>query len=83
MNYLTITMPLIILVICYILVSSVVYAFHLSVVKEFYKIVAIIVEAHSQHKTNRYDIEIGLGIPEVCIGVPLFEHVEANSQGNE
>lgn len=57
----------------YLLFSSVVYSFHLSVVKEFYKIVALIVEAQSQYQKNKQDMEIVQGIPEVCIGVPLYE----------
>lgn len=57
----------------YLIFSSVVYSFHLSVVKEFYKIVALIVEAQSQYQKNKQDMEIVQGIPEVCIGVPLYE----------
>ena len=61
------------LIITYLLFTSVVYSLHMSVVKEFYKIVALIVEAQSQYQKNKQDIEIVQGIPEVCIGVPLYE----------
>lgn len=63
------------LLIVYIIVSSAIYSFHLSVVKEFYKIVAIIVEAHGQFKKEQKELEIAQAIPGVCIGMPLYEKV--------
>ena len=44
----------------------------MSVVKEFYRIVTIIVEAHNQYK-EKQDLQIGQGVPEFSIGVPLYE----------
>lgn len=60
----------------YFLTSSAIYSLHLSVVKEFYKIVAIIVEAQNQYKKPRHEMEIAQGIPDICIGMPLYERVK-------
>jgi hypothetical protein len=67
----------------YIVVSSVIYSFHMSVVKEFYKIVAIIVEAHNQYKKNKNDLEVAQGIPEVWVGVPFFDRSQIPMEGKE
>lgn len=74
--YLIISLSGIILWIIYIFVSTVIYSFHLSVVKEFYRIVAIIVEAQSQYAKPKNEMEIGQGIPDVCIGMPFYERVK-------
>lgn len=42
----------------YIVISTIIYSFHCSVVKEFYKIVSIIVEAQNQEKKMKNDMEI-------------------------
>jgi len=48
---------------CYMIVSSAVYSFHMSVVKEFYKIVGIIIEAHMYQKKENNEMTISQPIP--------------------
>ena len=45
----------------------------MSVVKEFYTIVGIIIEAHLNQKKEHNAIEIAQPIPHFWIGVPFFE----------
>lgn len=81
--YLIVTTGCNICLIAYVVVSSIIYSFHMSVVKEFYKIVAIIVEAHNQFKKNKNDLEVAQGIPEVCVGVPFFDKSQILVEGKE
>lgn len=50
--YLQITLSGAVVALVYLLLSSIVYYFHMSVVKQFYKIVSIIVEAHVRFKSK-------------------------------
>jgi hypothetical protein len=71
--YLLITLGMIFLIWTYLIISTVVYSFHCSVVKTFYDIVAIIVEVQSQNYKERNGVEVCQGIPDVCIGVPYYD----------
>ena len=81
--YLVVTSGCNVTLMAYVVVSSVIYSFHMSVVKEFYKIVAIIVEAHDQYKKTKNDLEVAQGIPEVCVGVPFFDKSQILVEGKE
>jgi hypothetical protein len=71
--YLLITLAIIFLIWTYLIISTVVYSFHCSIVKTFYKIVAIIVEVQSQSYKERNGVEVCQGIPDICIGVPYYD----------
>jgi hypothetical protein len=54
----------IVLLLLYLITSTVIYVFHLSIVKEFYKIVSIIMESQSHYAKLRKELDIGIGIPQ-------------------
>lgn len=49
------------------------YLFHLSIVKEFYKIVSIIIESRAHISKLRKEVKVAIGVPEFCIGMPYYE----------
>jgi len=71
--YLVTTMACSVCITIYIAWSSIVYLLHLSIVKEFYKIVTIIVESQAQYAKMKKELDIGQGIPEYSVGMPYIE----------
>lgn len=71
--YYILTICLALLLLVYIILSSIIYSFHMLVVKEFYRIVGIIIEAHLYQRKEDDQEMIGQPIPHFCIGVPFFE----------
>ena len=72
-NYLIVSIILQMFIVIYVTISTVIYSFHLSVVKEFYYIVSVIIESREQNSKTKKELDIGQGIPDYCVGMPYYE----------
>lgn len=72
-NYMISTITLQSIAVVYIVISTIVYTFHLSIVKEFYKIVSIIIETREQTSILQRKVYLAAGVPDFCVGMPLVE----------